>query len=143
MSKFKKLYRAHSLVKVPEYGEIYYHWYISDRPNGIELPFEELIEDYNNITCDEVFYVEDMIDEFFDADELKDLQAFLQESFNTELVSEEVTLPIPQEEQNVMPYCGVPAGGGPNHYLLHKHSKYNLPFKVVGYFDTRSTVNNQ
>lgn len=143
MSKFKKLYRAHSLVKVPEYGEIYYHWYISDRPNGVELPFEDIIEDYNKIASDDVFYVEDLVKEFFDAEELNALQVFLQKYFDLELVSEEVLLPITKVEQNVMPYCGVPAGGGPNHYLLHKHSKYNLPFKVVGYYDTRSTVNNQ
>jgi hypothetical protein len=138
-----KLYRAHSMVNHPDEGEICYNWYISDRPIYFERPYRDLIEDYNKIACNDVYYIEDMVNEFFDADELKDLQAFLQESFNTELVSEEVTLPIPREEQNVMPYCGVPAGGGPNHYLLHKHSIYNLPFKVVGYFDTRSTVNNQ
>ena len=143
MSILKKLYRAHSFINYPDIGELCYNWYISERPHDFERPYKDIIEDYNNITCNDVYYIEDMVDEFFDADELKDLQAFLQESFNTELVSEEVTLPIPREEQNVMPYCGVPAGGGPNHYLLHKHSKYNLPFKVVGYYDTRSTVNNQ
>ena len=138
-----KLYRAHSMVNYPNEGEICYHWYISDRPVYFERPYRDLIEDYNKIAFNDVYFIEDMVDEFFDADELNALQIYLQECFNTELVSEEVTLPIPQEEQNVMPYGGVPAGGGPGYYLLHKHSKYNLPFKVVGYYDTRSTVNNQ
>jgi len=133
-----KLYRAYSLVKYPDEGEVCYHWYISDRPYGFLFPFDDLIEDYHSIACDDVFYVENLVSEFFDADELKALQAFLQDCFNLDLVSEEISLPISKEDQNVMPYGGVPAGGGPGHYLLHKHSKYELPFKVVGYYDTRS-----
>ena len=131
-----KLYRAYSLVANQDYGEICYHWYISERPDGLERSFEEIVEDYN-IACDDVFYVENLVNEFFDADELKTLQTFLQDCFNLELISEEVSLPISKEEQNVMPYGGVPAGGGPSHYQMYKHSKYNLPFKVVGYYDTR------
>ena len=143
MSKFKKLYKAHSVVTYPDEGEICYHWYISDRPNSFERPFKKLIENYSDIACDDVFYIENLVEELFDAEELNDFQDFLQNCLNTEIISEEVALPITKDGQNVMPYSGVPAGGGPNHYLLHKHSKYNLPFKVVGYFDTRSTVNNQ
>ena len=81
------LYKAYSIVADPDYGKICYHWYISERPIEFERPYENLIEDYNKIACNDLFYIEDMIDEFFDADEFKDLQAFLQESFNTELVS--------------------------------------------------------
>jgi len=135
-----KLFRAYSIVKYPVEGEICYHWYISERLHVFERPYKDLIEDYDKIACDDVFYIKNMVDEFFDADELNALQTFLHECFGVELTSEEVTLPIPREEQNVMPYGGVPAGGGPGHYLLHKHSKYNLPFKVVGYYDTRSVV---
>ena len=138
-----KLYRAHSMANDPDEGEICYHWYISDRPIYFERPYRDLIEDYNKIACKNFLYIHDMVDEFFDVNELKDLQVFLHECFGVELVSEEVTIPIPREEQNVMPYVGVPAGGGPDHHLLYKHSKYNLPFKVVGYYDTRPTVNNQ
>ena len=133
-----KLYRAHSLIIYPDEGEVCYHWYISDRPIDFERPYENLIENYDNIACNDLFYIEDMVDEFFDESELKTLQAFLKGCFNVKLLSEEVSLPISKEDQNVMPYGGVPAGGGPNHYHLHKHSKYNLPFKVVGYYDTRS-----
>ncbi len=143
MSILKKLYRAHSFINYPDIGELCYNWYISDRPHDFERPYKDIIEDYNKIASDDVFYVEDLVKEFFDAEELNALQVFLQEHFDLELVSEEILLPITKVEQNVMPYVGVPAGGGPDHYLLHKHSKYNLPFKVVGYFDTRSTVNNQ
>jgi hypothetical protein len=138
MPKQRKLYKAHSMVSDPDYGEICYHWYISDRHNDKDLPFQELIEDYHNIECDDLFYIKKLVSEFFNEIELKTLQAFLKYYFNVKLVSEEVSLPINKEDQNVMPYSGIPAGGGPNHYLLHKHSRYNLPFKVVGYYDTRS-----
>ena len=40
-----KLYRAYSLVADQDYGEICYHWYISERPDGLERPFEEIVED--------------------------------------------------------------------------------------------------
>jgi len=139
MPKPRKLYKAYSMVSDPDYGEICYHWYISDRYKDKDLPFEELIEDYYNIRCNDLFYIKNLVSEFFDEDELKVFQAFLKDCFNVELVSEEISLPINKEDQNVMPYSSIPAGGGPNHYQVHKHSKYNLPFRVVGYYDTRST----
>ena len=64
MAKSIRLYRAHSLVTDPEYGKVCYHWYISHRLYDVGLPYEELIEDYNNIACGEVFYVESLVSEF-------------------------------------------------------------------------------
>jgi hypothetical protein len=47
---------------------------------------------------------------------------------------ERIKLPIPSD---AYPIGAIPSGGGSDFYEVHRHSEYDLPFAVAGFFNSR------
>lgn len=73
----------------------------------------------------------DCVDELFTADEARQFEKYLLTTHDTSVRIEEVPVPI---NGGHMPIGGVPVGGPSDFHMLSKHSEYNLPFQVWGYY---------
>ena len=74
--------------------------------------------------------------ELFSREEAEALVAYLDGAHGDEGVNQIKKRELPLSSR-LMPLSGIPTGGGPDHYELWRKPEYNLPFKVVGFFDLR------
>jgi len=144
METFKKLYRAHSVIDNYK-GKINvaFMWFVCERDNSIIIPYDELIEGYESLlkNKDRIHrdYAEVAINEKFREIEIKMLRDYLKNYHDSELIVEEVPLPLNDEGQRQF-YSAVAIGGEVGFYQLCEEEEYDLNFKVWAYYDTRFCI---
>lgn len=134
MSEAIELFHVHSVApKLAGHRDVRICWLVSSRPQPLGLSYADFVEGYNE-GCP---YQEGAIDELFTRAEAEALASYLKEHYDDKTVTiEKAALPHPS---NVGGLGVMPAGGGVDFLLLAKNKAYSLPFKVEGYFDTRSS----
>jgi hypothetical protein len=121
-----KEYRAHR--------DVQFAWFRMDREIPL-VPYAEGIREYDPNDRYAV-YAEMTLGELFSREEAEALVAYLDRIHGHEGLNRIKTreLPLPNSTLNV---SAMPIGGGPDYYHLWKEPKYDLPFKVEGFFDLR------
>lgn len=133
-----KLFRARSVLDGLLYREtlfdgIVHNWFVCDREPSV-VAYSEAIQDYEENFEDSRMrsYSEFAVDELFTASEVAALKYYLLAAHGVECEVEEVDIPIPLGASG---YNSIPVGGLCDFYMLYKTESYDLPFKVMGYYD--------
>ncbi len=123
-----KLYRAWTQVDgFMGRDNVSFNWFRINREEP-QAPFEELIQDYQPGNL----YAEDYVKELFTESELEELRAYLTEAHVSELLAEEIQLPV---ENFVVGLGAMAVGGLTDFYMLDKEPGYNLSFPVWAFYD--------
>jgi hypothetical protein len=80
-------------------------------------------------------YGEDAIEELFTDSEARQFVEFARTKRNDSTATIKAA-PLPFES-NVFPVSALPTGGGPDFLRIYKADDYDLPFKVIGFYDVR------
>lgn len=127
-----ELYIVESVApELKGYKDVSLTWFVDNREDP-PAPYESLI-DYSQIGPPKG-YAEIFVKECFTADEAAALVGYLREFYDDEPTVRPVELPV---IENVMPFGGIPLGGGVDNLSISREPDYDLPFKVCGYFDIR------
>lgn len=114
------------------YKDVPLTWFVVDREDPV-APYETLI-DRGRVDKRAPGYEEAFVDECFTADEAAALAGYLREFYDDEPTVRLVELPV---TENIMPFGGIPLGGGVDNLDISRAPDYDLPFKVCGYFGIR------
>jgi hypothetical protein len=111
-------------------------WLVGDRTEPI-IPYSSAILGYED--TDEKFrgYDEQCLNEMFNAEEVEQLMVYLWKNHQTVVEVQKASIPIASSNENLinMPTGALPAGGSADFQMLSWEESYNLPFKVIGYFN--------
>ena len=115
-----------------------FHWFVFERPKPI-APYETLIEGYYQLDDEKKHYAQDLVDEYFTAEEIEALKKFLLK-YNVTLSVKQAEIPFPKKHQHdFLPlkeimyrvdYIG-------SYMLSEIHKEYDLPFEVCGAIDLK------
>ena len=130
-----ELYKAHTIV--PRFGgckDVKLHWFVCSRNSSLHPPYRELI---TGPQCEGFLHAMDSIDEMFSVEEGNQLVAHLNENYPAcANCMTKVELPI--SCKNEYPIGGLSFGGPTGVINLSENEKWNLQFKVSGYYDLRN-----
>lgn len=101
MSKIIKLFEVHSVIN--QYHDklnVGFMWFVNERDSKISMPLTELVEDYENLEKEDSLYVTNFIYEKFHESEVVKFRKLLKEHYKTEIIVEELPLPLTKEKQN-------------------------------------------
>ena len=113
------------------YNDVEVSWnIIRDSERTLEVNYKNLIKDYKPRNTNSI-YPESYIQELFTFDEAIVLVKFLVKVYGVKSTIYEINLPI---ENNRMGDCSMSVGGDSGCIQLSKEPKYNLAFKVEGFF---------
>jgi len=138
----QKLYYAYSIVDNFKYRNCCFNnltitWFVCDRKKSL-IPYEIGIKNYDK-NDEEIGYSEGALDELFSKKEAMMLKKYLKDNYGVDTKIKEEDLPL---DNNLMGFDEIPFGGGVDCILIDENEKYNLPFKVNGYFDIRDITPN-
>lgn len=136
-----KLFHVVSAVYNFHYKNTYYDnlridWFVVDRETP-QLPFEEVILNYSELSPIESVHPENFIKECFTGEEAELLKSHLIFTEKMQAVIRACSLPVNKDASG---YRSSPPPAGTDFIVLHKREGYNLPFKVEGIFNTKSAV---
>ena len=134
------LYHIRSTVKqFRGFKNVGITWFMRRRQQSV-APYAELIVDYAKLERDEDrFYSENNVDEMFTEDEARALLAWLNEHRPAAHVLLPQAMPILARNDSgaLLIGMGAIAVGGLQDFLEPNETDWNLPFKVLGYYDLR------
>ena len=128
-----KLFRAFSLGNLTRNGKVYYdvrfNWYCLERSTPV-APYETLIADCERLDEQHLSALKKEVNRYFTAEEVAQLEDYLEERYGLTLSTEEVPFPIKQkagffEEGSQVIYDFLELSG---------KEHYSLPFDVWGYY---------
>ncbi len=125
-----KLYRAWS--RVNNYrgrDQVRFNWFCENRAKPV-APYDELIKNYDPTDRDAI-EEQRTVNEYFTAQEIDELKRYLEKYHNTQLVFEEIVVPV---ERGLMPLRSMPLGGLRDFYKLSSEDDYNLKIPVWAFF---------
>ena len=135
----KKFYYVYTTAKrfpykKAEYKDVILHWFILDRKRP-PITYKQGIKGYK-ANIDYIKYSKQALKELFTFTEALALKDYIEKEHGGVSKTEikEAKLPL---DKNSMPFVAIPVGGGQDFYELYKGGRYNLPFKVAGYFAIR------
>ncbi len=137
--ELQTLYNCYSIVNNFRYKGIYYdnlkiNWFVTGRKKP-QVPFEQAILKYSQLSTAARAHPENYILERFTQIEAELLKGYLSSIQKISVVSEEIELPVRENERG---YHAIPASPGTDFIALYKKQSYNLPFKVEGIFNIKT-----
>jgi len=137
--KLQELYQCYSIVNNFRYKGIYYdnlkiNWFVTERKKP-QVPFDQAIIKYSQLSTAARAHSEKYILERFTQMEVELLKGYLNSIQKISAVSEEIELPVSENERG---YHAIPASPGTDFIILYKKQSYNLPFKVEGIFNIKT-----
>ncbi len=132
-----RLYRVYSVVNNFPYRSVYYDnlrisWFMVGRKEP-QVPFEEVIVDYEKLSLAAKVHPENFIKELFTREEAQLLKRYLDSPGKFNATVEVCELPV---NDHAMGYHDFPPGPGIDFFILSDKENYNLPFRVEGVFNT-------
>jgi hypothetical protein len=134
------LYHIRSTVKqFKGFKNVDITWFMARRQQPV-APYADLIVDYAELKRDEDRWMaEENVDEMFTEDEAHALLAWLNEHRRAAHVLLPQAMPIRARTDDGALLIGMGAipVGGLQDFLIPNETDWNLPFKVLGYYDLR------
>src|SRR5262249_53069985 len=113
--------------------DVHLDWFMEGRKGPI-ASYAEMIAGYDP-SSEHACYPEGCVDGLFTADESDQLLRYLNEHHGGDAhLIKPAKLPI---SMNQIGFGAIPVGGAQDYYMLYKEDGYDLPFKIMGYYDLR------
>ena len=130
-----KLFTASTIVpKYHNYANVTFDWFVWERQEKLVVRYADLIDGYDSLREESRFYSEAYINELFTETEVNAFATWLLQVFGANCNIKAAEVPV---EKNAIGLSALPVGGSTDFHMIHRHPKYDLPFDVEGYFDTR------
>ena len=120
--------------------DITFHWFVKDRREPV-APYEQLLENYKQLTPEGKLQAQRMVDELFSEEEFKSLRTFLYEKYREDVRTGILVPPINGIRQDigpnralVRPFAACPDDESGGFCRLSEKDGYALPFSVWGYY---------
>ena len=135
MAGSMKLFYAHSIVDdFRNHTNVKIHWF--KYGNNFEgVNFKKLIVGYDELNDIERSTSEELVSELFTLHECGLLEQFLKQEHNTKLVIEEQSLPMITKDDGRTMCPTLELCYNSNSIDISSNEQYNLPFKVMGFFN--------